>query len=214
MDLDNRVVALCVRGMQAESEGRVDAAREAFEQAWQLASDDYEACVAAHYRARHQADPLERLRWNEECLRRADLVGDERVAGFYPSLHLNLAHAHSELGRPEAALEHFRLAARHLAQVPAGPYADWVRLAVADGLRRSDPAHIRPADTDLAALVDRLCDRGDPRPLALLLPAYQADLGTEEDRIRLTATLQLLQASRWLPDEDNRAVGRILATLG
>jgi hypothetical protein len=92
------------------------------------------------------------------------------------------------------ALEHFRLAARHVGRVPAGPYADWMRLAVADGLRHGGTAAVRPADADLAALVDRLRERGDVRPLALLLPAHQGDLGTEEDRTRLIATLQTLQA--------------------
>lgn len=212
MDLDNPVVQLCQRGMRAESEGRVDEAQRLFDEAWRIAADDYEACVAAHYVARHQADPRERLRWNEECLRRADLVGDERVAGFYPSLHLNLARAYADLGRPDAAREQFRLAARHLDRVPPGPYADWMRLAVADGLRRCDPT-VRPAHADLAALVDRLRERGDLRSLALLLPAYQADLGGEADRARLVATLQLLTASGWLADEEDRAVSRILANL-
>jgi tetratricopeptide (TPR) repeat protein len=156
MDLDNPVIQLCQQGMRAEAEGSVDEAQQLFEQAWRIASDDYEACVAAHYLARHQADPQQSLHWNEECLRRADLVGDERVAGFYPSLHLSLAHTYADLGRPEAAIEHFRLAARHLDRVPVGPYGDWMRLAVADGLRRSDTAAVRPMDEDLAALVDRI----------------------------------------------------------
>ncbi|RGC68468.1 hypothetical protein C5N14_13190 [Micromonospora sp. MW-13] len=34
-------------------------------------TDDYDACVAAHYLARQQDDPEEILRWNQEALRHA-----------------------------------------------------------------------------------------------------------------------------------------------
>jgi hypothetical protein len=50
-------------------------------QAWEKRKDDYDACVAAHYVARHQ--------WNQESLDRADAVNAESVQGFYPSLYLN-----------------------------------------------------------------------------------------------------------------------------
>jgi len=98
MDLDDPVVRLCAEGMQAEAAGRSDEAHALFRQAWDAATDDYGACVAAHYLARHQKTPEDVLRWNQECLERADRLGDERVRGFYPSLHLNLARAHDELG--------------------------------------------------------------------------------------------------------------------
>ena len=84
---------------------------------------------------------------------------------------------------------------------------------MADGLRRYGVTSARPADEDLTALIGRLRMRDDVRPLALLLPAHQGDLGTESDRARLVATLQMLQASRWLREEDDRAVALILAKL-
>jgi hypothetical protein len=93
VDPDNPVVRLCTEGMAAEAQGRHDAAKDRFEQAWQIAADDYERCVAAHYLARQQDGPEQTLRWNEECLRYAELVGDERVAGFLPSLYLNIGHS-------------------------------------------------------------------------------------------------------------------------
>ncbi len=37
MDLDNPVIQLCLAGTQAEFEGRLDAARAAYRQAWELA---------------------------------------------------------------------------------------------------------------------------------------------------------------------------------
>jgi hypothetical protein len=52
MDLDNPVIQLCLAGTRAEFEGRLDAARAAYRHAWELAQNDYDACVAAHYVAR------------------------------------------------------------------------------------------------------------------------------------------------------------------
>lgn len=135
MNPDNPIIRLCTQGMLAESQGRLAEARDLFRAAWEQAGDDYEACVAAHYLARHQPDAEQTLYWNQECLRRADAVGDERVAGFYPSLHLNLARAYTDLGRPDEARQQFQLASAHLADLPAGEYADWMRSAVAQGLQ-------------------------------------------------------------------------------
>jgi hypothetical protein len=81
VDPDNPVVKLCAQGMQAESEGRHDNARRLFEQAWTEHAADYDACIAAHYLARHQRTPQESLRRDQVALRHADRVGDERVRG-------------------------------------------------------------------------------------------------------------------------------------
>jgi len=111
MDLNSRVVHLCIEGTRAEFEGRITAARNLCLQAWQEAQDDYEACVAAHYVARHQEHPEEALRWNQEALLRADAVGDDRVRSFYPSLYLNLGQSHERLGNQTEARRYYALAA-------------------------------------------------------------------------------------------------------
>ena len=103
MDRDNPIVKLCVDGMKAESEGTMDDARRLFVQAWEQSKNDFEACIAAHYVARHQKTLEEALHWNKEALDRADAVNDERVHGFYPSLYLNLGNAHEDLGNWEQA---------------------------------------------------------------------------------------------------------------
>ena len=137
MDPNNPIVAICAEGMRAESEGRGAEAKELFERAWEAATDDYEACIAAHYLARHQETMELTLAWNEESLRRAELVGDERVDGFLPSLFLNLGHCHEELGEPEKARAFYCRAEEHLSAVPAGPYGDMVRDGVARALERT-----------------------------------------------------------------------------
>jgi tetratricopeptide (TPR) repeat protein len=111
MDLDNPVIQLCIAGTRAEYEGRVGDARELYSQAWQAARNDFEACVAAHYVARHQDDPQAALHWNQVALARAEAVGDERVWDFYPSLYVNLGRAHENLGNLAEARRYYQLAA-------------------------------------------------------------------------------------------------------
>ncbi|PXY21940.1 hypothetical protein [Prauserella flavalba] len=210
MNPDNPVVRLCAEGMAAEASGDDDAARALFEQAWAAATDDYEACVAAHYLARHQPTPELTLHWNAECLRLADRVGDERVAGFYASLHANLGRCHRDLGDRAAAGEHFRLAARHLADVPAGPYRDWLRYSIADGLRGTGALEPSAASAGAEALLRDLCARGDLRSLCLLLPAYYGDTGSAGDRRHLAEAARMLHAERRLPASDQQRLGEII----
>ena len=54
VDTNNHVIKLCIEGTQAEFRGQIDLARGFYQQAWESAQDDYEACIAAHYVAQHQ----------------------------------------------------------------------------------------------------------------------------------------------------------------
>ena len=110
MDLDNPVIELCVQGTQAEFAGRIQEARELYWLAWESSTDDYEACIAAHYVARHQETHTETFRWNLEALERADKVQDSRVRDFYPSLYLNLGYSYELLGNQAEAQRYYDLA--------------------------------------------------------------------------------------------------------
>ena len=136
LDPDNPVVKLCVAGMRAEGEGRLAKATELFGQAWAARQDDFEACIAAHYVARHQATPEDTLRWNEVAFARAEAVGGERVRGFYASLFLNLGHAHETLGHAAEARRFYDLAAAELEAAPGGRYGEMVRGGIENGRMR------------------------------------------------------------------------------
>ena len=140
IDPENPVVRLCAAGMQAEFARQPDEARRLFEQAWGAAADDYEACIAAHYLARHQSDLQEALRWNQTALARAEADGTERVRGFYPSLYLNLGFAWENVGDLAEARRCYALAHARLGDLPDGPYGEVVRGGVDAGLRRVDAA--------------------------------------------------------------------------
>lgn len=138
MDPDNPVVKLCVEGMKAEGAGRYDDARALFAQAWDARRDDWEACIAAHYLARHQSTPEDTLRWNEEAVDRAAAVADERVHSFYPSLYLNLGHSHEQLGNLAEARRWYALAAAKAEGLPEDRYGGVVRQGIANAQGRMD----------------------------------------------------------------------------
>lgn len=111
MEITNPVLQLCIQGTEAEYQHRLDDARALYQQAWDTATDDYEACIAAHYVARFQDTPEETFRWNQEALNRADAVNDDRVKAFYPSLYVNMGKSYEELGNREEAERFYALAA-------------------------------------------------------------------------------------------------------
>src|SRR5829696_921590 len=93
MDLDpaNPVVALCAAGMAVD--GEPAAAADCFARAWAARTNDCEAAIAAHYVARHQPTPVERLAWDARAAAHAEAAiaaGDERARGLLASLYLNL----------------------------------------------------------------------------------------------------------------------------
>jgi hypothetical protein len=52
MDQDNLVIKLCLRGTETEFKCEIDKVHAFYQQAWEVAQDDFDACVAAHYVAR------------------------------------------------------------------------------------------------------------------------------------------------------------------
>lgn len=111
MDISNPVIQLCMDGTRAEFEHRLEDARVCYQQAWEARTDDYDACIAAHYVARFQDTAAESLRWNQLALAHADAVKDDRVKDFYPSLYVNLGHAHEVVGNTSKAQHYYELAA-------------------------------------------------------------------------------------------------------
>lgn len=122
VDPTNPVVDAIGRGVIAETAGDIEAARAAYEEAWRAAADDFERCIAAHYVPRTIDDPYEKLRWNEEAVRLADAVGDERVAGFYPSLYGSVGICLLALGDRSTAIEALEAGLRSIDAVPEGDY--------------------------------------------------------------------------------------------
>jgi len=111
MDTTNPVIQLCMDGTRAEFEHRLEEARVLYGQAWDAHTDDYDACIAAHYVARFQDSAEESLRWNQLALNHANAVNDEKVKDFYPSLYLSLGHSYELAGNQGEAQRYYDLAA-------------------------------------------------------------------------------------------------------
>lgn len=136
MDTENPVVKLCVAGMQAEADGHYAAALALFFRAWEARRDDHDACIAAHYVARHQEHPRDILHWNQTALDHANNAHDERVRGFYPSLYLNLGRSHELSGTPDEAKRYYALAEASAQKLPDDRYGRVVHGALAAARER------------------------------------------------------------------------------
>ncbi|MGW0548513.1 hypothetical protein [Streptomyces altiplanensis] len=130
---------------QAVTEGRagdIAAARRGLLDLWSavgVTGDPLHRCSLAHYLADLYEDPAQALVWDIRALDAADAVTQQRVqehhaglhiAGFYPSLHLNLADNYRRLGSFEAAAEHINAAKAHAPHLPRNPYGDLLRGAI------------------------------------------------------------------------------------
>ena len=111
MDLNNNVIKLCIEGTRAEFGHRLEEAHTLYKQAWEARTNDYDACIAAHYVARFQDSAEESLHWNELALKHAKAVDDERVKEFYPSLYLSLGRSYELVENPSEAHRYYELAA-------------------------------------------------------------------------------------------------------
>ncbi|MET7430091.1 MULTISPECIES: hypothetical protein [Streptomyces] len=116
------------------------------------AGDPLHRCSLAHHMADLYDDPARALVWDIRALDAADALTDQRVqehhaglqvAGFQPSLHLNLADDYRRLGSFEAAAEHIGAAREHAPNLPQDAYGAVLRTAieqVADAIVRRDTA--------------------------------------------------------------------------
>jgi len=113
------MIARIGEGIALRERGERVAARDLFAQVWSETGgengDPFHRCALAHSMADVQDDVHEELAWDLRALAAADLLTDERaarggvagpVAGFYPSLHLNLGECYRKLGEFGRAREH------------------------------------------------------------------------------------------------------------
>ncbi|HEY4324593.1 MAG TPA: hypothetical protein VGN20_11425 [Mucilaginibacter sp.] len=210
-DPDNKVVKLCAQGMQVEAEGKTGEAHALFQQAWDIAENDFEAFTAAHYLARNQKDPHDVLKWNLEALNRANAITDDEIRSHYPSLYLNVGKSYETLGNVKEANNHYQLAADDSVFLPPGKYADMIRMGIGDALKRTGTAKF--TNEGLDRLIDNWCERRELKPLSLILPAYTVNLGTENDLDKLVSALSYLSATRCLNAEEQEIVDGLVIRL-
>ncbi|MDO3641850.1 hypothetical protein [Mucilaginibacter sp. L3T2-6] len=197
-DPNNSVVKLCAEGMQAEAEGNIEHAHGLFQQAWDIAENDFEAFTAAHYLARNQKNPEDVLKWNLEALERAKKLPDDTVNASYPSLYLNVGKSYEQLNDLRQANTYYQFAADSAGFLPAGRYSDMIRSGIGEALKRTGT--VKFANTVLDGMINTWCENKNLRALALVLPAYVGNLGTENDINKLISALSYLSATQWLDE--------------
>lgn len=123
-------------------EGDATRARENLLAIWAdvgVSGDPLHRCVLAHHLADLYSDAAVALIWDVRALDAADSLTDQRaqehdaslqVAGFYPSLHLNIADNLRRLGAFAAADEQIGRAEECAAALPRGAYGDMIRGAI------------------------------------------------------------------------------------
>ncbi|WP_112135461.1 hypothetical protein [Glycomyces dulcitolivorans] len=122
--------------------------------------DPLARCTLAHHLADLYDDPAEALTWDIRALDAADALTDARlqehaaglqVAGFYPSLHLNLADAYRRLASFEAAQRHIDAARACSPALADDPYGRLITAAItrtADAIARKDTSSpLTPSST-------------------------------------------------------------------
>ncbi|MDO3649473.1 hypothetical protein [Nocardia mangyaensis] len=144
MTTTDSVMARITQAVNDFRAGGADGARTALLDLWTeigAAGDPLHRCTLAHYLADTYDDPAEALVWDVRALDAADALTDARVndyhaglqvAGFYPSLHLNLADNFRRLGAFPAATRHLDAATTHLPALPADDYGTTLRRALAE----------------------------------------------------------------------------------
>lgn len=95
---NNKIVRLCIQGMQLEEQGKPDEASKLFAQAWDEATYDFEKFISAHFIARVQKNGSDRLSWLETTLQFALKINDDSIQSALPSLYSNIAKCYSDLG--------------------------------------------------------------------------------------------------------------------
>ncbi len=102
-DPNNKVVKLCLQGMELEGKGKPEEASGIFLQAWNEATNDFEKFLAAYYVARRQKDVRDQLKWLETALRLALKINTDAVKSALPALYSNIAQCYEDLGETDNA---------------------------------------------------------------------------------------------------------------
>lgn len=107
---NNRVIKLCLQGMDMEAHDKPEEASKIFLQAWNEATNVFEKFTAAYYVARHQQNTSDKLKWLETALQFALKINNDSVKTAFPSLYSNIAKCYADLNDPGNAKRNYELA--------------------------------------------------------------------------------------------------------
>jgi len=135
-DPENKVIQLCIEGMENEGAGKPEEAEKLFLQAWNESENDFEKFTSAHYVARHQSSITEKLKWDEIALVAALNIKDESIKGSLPSLYLNIGKCYEDLKDYGLAIKNYKEALFYTNFLPANEYGNMIKNGIEKGLAR------------------------------------------------------------------------------
>ncbi len=133
---DNKIVQLCVKGMELEGLGQLEQASNHFYEAWNLAKTDFEKFTAAHYVARHQKNISDKLKWDETALKHALNIDDKTINEMLPSLYLNIGKCYEDLHDFDNAKSSYQAAFYYSSFLPGDQYGNMIKAGILYGLDR------------------------------------------------------------------------------
>jgi rifampin ADP-ribosylating transferase len=122
-----------------EGQGKMTEAASLFLQAWNSAANDLEKFTAAHYVARHQSHPKEKLHWDQIALTHALKIPGDAILPVLPSLYLNIGKDFEDLHDPENAGKNYHLAASFTQHLSQDGYGNMIRSGIQTALQRRSP---------------------------------------------------------------------------
>ena len=135
-DSNNKVIQLCAKGMEMETNQKPDEAQTLFLQAWNEATTDFEKFTAAHYVARHQKSIEDKLKWDETALAFALRINDSNMTANYPSLYLNIAKCYEDLKDLDSAQKNYQVALSYADLLPDNGYGQIIKSGIKNGIQR------------------------------------------------------------------------------
>ncbi|MEP6949543.1 MAG: hypothetical protein ABI863_09735 [Ginsengibacter sp.] len=210
-DPDNPVIKLCTQGMNFEALGQTEKAKQLFQEAWHISSNDFEKFTSAHYLARNQKDPKDELKWNAEALGFGMAIHDESMKGHFSSLYLNVGKSYETLGDTDKAKENYTLAFQFSTYLPANAYGELLKSGIGVALQRLGVYNFR--NTILDELINKWCETKELKPLSLVLPSYLGNLGQKDEANKLISALSFLSSTRCLSQEDQSKIDKLISEL-
>lgn len=134
---DNKVVQLCAKGMELEDQGKSAEASIHFEEAWDVATSDFEKFTAAHYIARHQKSISDKLKWDKTALTHALNINDESIKETLPSLYLNIGKCYEDLNDFDNARSNYQAAFSYASFLPGNGYGNMIKAGIEKALDRT-----------------------------------------------------------------------------
>lgn len=136
IDPQSPVVMLCAEGIEAEMAGHFEVAATCYARAWDICINDFDSCIVAHYLARVQASPEDRLAWNLLAADFANKLEAGAVDHFYPSLYLNIGKSYEDIGNVAEALRYYRLGEGMCNKLPDDRLGNITRDGIRNGIAR------------------------------------------------------------------------------